>query len=466
MAMLRRMRQPAFASRPVELRLLLVVSALALLGFTLVTAAAQVRAGADPWPALPQALWPPALVVLPLLAVHILLRARGTTQEQLILPVVGLLAVLGFVMIWRLRPAEAAWQQLFRGWLPGMALVALLVARPVLVERIRRDWPLLISLAGLVLLLLTAFFGVLDESGARLSLRVGPLPPVQTSELVKLALIVFLAWYIESEGERAEARATQIGWARLPALSYFLPGVLYASVATLALVRMSDFGAILILACIFLAMFYAGFEPRVFLPILGIGLVVSAVALLVVIRLDGVPEVVQQRWQAYLNPWSRAPLLASGQPTGLTIAEGPGYQVQQGIYALLAGGVSGTGLGFGLPHYVPLAHSDMIFAAVAEELGVMGALAMLGLFAILLLRVLRLGLELPRQQVFERLLAAGIGVHLFIQMFVMAGGTLNLLPLTGITIPFVSQGGVALLVNVVEVGLILALAQRLEGRPA
>jgi cell division protein FtsW (lipid II flippase) len=174
----------------------------------------------------------------------------------------------------------------------------------------------------------------------------------------------------------------------------------------------------------------------------------------------------QARWAAYLNPWSQAPLLIDGQPTGLTIAEGPGYQIQQAIYAFIAGGATGTGLGFGSPNNVPLAHSDMIFAAVGEELGALGALAVLTLFGVLLLRTLRLGLTLPRAQIFERLLVVGIGIHLFTQMFIMIGGTLNLLPLTGITVPFLSLGGVALLVNVLEVALVLTLALRAESVPA
>jgi cell division protein FtsW (lipid II flippase) len=455
----------ALADRPVEIALLGVVAALAFLGFGLVSAAQALQAGADPLPALAPAMWPPAVLVVSLLAFHLLLRRRGA-GEQLLLPLVGLLAAVGLVMVWRLRPPEAVWQQLARGWLPGLALAALLVARADLVERVRRDWPLLISLAGLLLLGLTAFFGVQDESGARLSLKLGPLPAIQTSEMIKLALMVFLAWFIDSEGERAEARAVALGVVRLPAVKYVLPGALYVAVATLALVRMSDFGAILILGGLFVTMLYTGFEPRVFLGIAGVGLALALIVGAVLARTWDVPAVMQARWAAFLNPWSQAPLVINGQPTGLTIAQGPGYQIQQAIYAVVAGGLTGTGLGYGSPQNVPLAHSDMIFAAVVEELGALVSAALLAVYAILLLRILRVAMRLPAQQVFERLLVAGIGVHLFAQMFVMVAGTLNLLPLTGITIPFLSQGGAALLVNLIEIGVVLALAQRLEARPA
>ena len=456
----------AWAGRRVEFALLLLVILAGFLGFALVTAAGQVRAGLDPAPALPEAMLPPAVVAVTLLGLHLLLRQRGSDAEQLLLPIVGLLVVIGLTLIWRLRPPDAVWQQLTRGWLPGVVVAAVLILRADLVERLRRDWPALISFTGLGLLLLTAAFGVVDETGARLSLRLGPLPAIQTSELIKLALIVFLAWYIESEGERAEARARSLGWMRLPALKYLFPGVLYVSIATLALVRMSDFGAILILGVLFLTMLYAGFEARLFWPMLAIGAGLTLLMVWVLANTWSVPDVMQARWAAFQNPWSQAPLLVDGQPTGLTIAEGPGYQIQQAIYAFIAGGATGTGLGFGSPNNVPLAHSDMIFAAVGEELGALGALAVLTLFGVLLLRTLRLGFTLPRAQVFERLLVVGIGMHLFTQMFIMVGGTLNLLPLTGITVPFLSQGGVALLVNLLEIALVLTLAQRAEGVPA
>jgi cell division protein FtsW (lipid II flippase) len=459
------LRRWPLAARPVELGLLALVTTVSFLGFALVAASRALQAGADPLPALGPALWPPAVLSLSLLAFHLLLRRRGA-GEQLVLPMVGLLAAIGLVMVWRLRPPEVVWQQLTRGWLPGLALAALLVARVDLVERVRRDWPLLISLAGLLLLGLTAFFGVVDESGARLSLKLGPLPAIQTSEMVKLALMVFLAWFIDSEGERAEARALALGLVRLPAVKYVLPGALYVAIATLALVRMSDFGAILILGGLFVTMLYTGFEPRVFLGMAGVGLALALLAGLVLAETWQAPAVVQTRWAAFLNPWSQAPLVINGQPTGLTIAQGPGYQLQQAIYAVVAGGLTGAGLGYGLPQNVPLAHSDMIFAAVVEELGALVSAALLVLYALLLFRILRVALRLPVQQVFERLLLVGIGVHLFGQMFLIVAGTLNLLPLTGITLPFLSQGGAALLVNVVEIGIVLALSQRLEARPA
>jgi cell division protein FtsW (lipid II flippase) len=449
-------------SRPTESLLLAIVASLGFYGFVAATAARQVRLGEDLLPALLESLGPPLVLATGLLLLHLLLIGRGARGEQLLLPLMGLLVMVGCIMIWRVRPS-VAWQQITRGFLPGTAVMALLILRPTLVERIRRDLPVTISFIGLILLLLTAFAGVVDETGARLTIRLGPLPAIQTTEIIKLALIIFLAWYIESEGAAAEGRARRLfGGLRLPALRYFIPGTLFVSMATLALVRMADFGAILILGALFLAMLYAGFEPRIFATIAVIGLILSLLMGLVLAVAWPVPTVIEHRFLAFMDPWSSEPLLVNGQSTGITIAQGPGYQIQQAIYALLAGGISGTGLGLGSPGRVPLAHSDLIFAPIMEELGMMGALAVLAAFALLLLRILRVGLSLPAGQLFERLLLVGIAVHLATQLFVMVGGTVNLLPLTGVTVPFLSQGGMALTINMLEVGLALALAQRVR----
>ncbi len=447
--------------RQTEASLLVVVVVIAFLGFALVEGAARIQQGLPPLPLPVEVLQPPAVLALALIGLHLLLRQRGTETEQLILPIVGLLLALGLTMIWRLRGADGVWQQISRGLLPGTVLAAIVIARPALIERVRREWPLVVSLGGLALLMLTAFFGVVDESGARLALKLGPLPPVQTSEIIKLSLIIFLAWYIESEWEEAEARAIDLGWVKLPALRYFVPGVLFVLLAILALVKMADLGAILILGSLFVAMLYAGFQPRILVPIATIGLLLSVAAGVLLALVWEVPDVVQQRVAAFQDPWSEEPLIVNGEPTGLTIAEGPGYQIQQAVYATVAGGLSGTGLGFGSPQNIPLAHSEFILAAIVEELGIITGLALLALFVVLCWRILRLAMLLPEAQMFERLLLVGIGVHFFTQVLIMGAGTFNLLPLTGITVPFLSLGGVALMVNLLEVGLALALAQRL-----
>jgi cell division protein FtsW (lipid II flippase) len=443
-----------------EALMLFIVYLIAAIGYISAAAAGQMRRGLDPEAVIRPAMIPVVVIIVAFTAVHVVLSVRRLALEQNILPITALLFVVGSVMIFRLRGDDGFQQQVLRGLVPGVLIMLALQIWPQIVERIRR-WAVPIGLIGLLVLFLTSVFGVQDETGARLALRLGPLPAVQTSEIIKFALIVFLAWYIEREGRAAEGRAHALLWFRLPALRYLAPAALFIGAATLTLVAMADFGAVLVLVMLFVAMLYTGFETRIFSTISALGLALALLVGLVLSQTWSIPATIQYRYLAFRNPWS-----AQLMPNGYTIAEGPGYQIQQALYAVIAGGVSGTGLGLGSPTFIPLAHSDFILAAVLEEMGSGVGLAVLVLFAVLVMRIFRLVIMLPRTQVFERLLLVGIGVHLFTQVFIMAGGTLNLFPLTGVTIPFLSQGGVALMVNLTQIGIVLALAQRLQGLQA
>ncbi len=452
--------------RPIEALLLAMAILVALLGFTLTSLALHLQDGDNPLTGLPGALALPVLLGLLFSGVHVLLLRRQVQGEELLLPAVALLFSLGMIMIFRLRGAEGAWQQFLRGFLPGILIVGAFLVYPRLNEQVRQ-WAVPISLVGLGLAFITGLFGVMDETGTRLALKLGPLPAIQISEIIKLALIIFLAWFIDQEGVKMEGRSRVLfGRLRIPSLRYFLPGLLFVALATLALVRMSDFGAVLILGCIFFAMLYAGFDPRLFATVAAIAVAMAVVVGLVLVFAWHVPSVIQNRILAYRDPWSTAQLMVNGAPSGVTIAEGPGYQIQQSIYAVVAGGLSGTGLGFGTPDFIPLAASDFVFAALLEEMGSVMGVAVLAFYMLLVLRLFRVALMLPRAQVFERLLLVGIAIHFFTQVFIMIGGTLNLIPMTGVTLPFLSLGGSALMTNLAEVGIALGLAQRLEVRRA
>ncbi len=447
-------------NRSTEAILLIFVFLTAVLGFGLLAIGMQVAREQSPFAGLPAAVLPPLVIGITAFGLHSLLRYRRTNAEQLILPIVALLLTIGLLMIWRLRGPDGFWQQTLRGLVPGAILMAAFILKPDLLDSLRRAAPLLI-VVGVALPILTALFGEVDESGARLALKLGGLPAIQPSEIIKLTMIIFLAWYIDRQGRRVEGRARPfLGWLRLPGLQNFIPGLLVVVLATLALIEMSDFGAVLILGMIFIGMLFVGFETRIFLSVALIGVCLAAVVALVLSVYWDVPNVIRQRFMAFQDPWSEEMIVVDGRPTGITISEGPGYQIQQSINSIVAGGLSGTGLGFGKPEYVPLAHSDFIFAAIVEELGTIIALAVLFLFMLLLMRIMRTSLLLPNGQIFERVLLMGICIHIFVQAFVMVGGTINLLPLTGITIPFLSQGGMALLVNLLEIGIVLAIVQR------
>jgi cell division protein FtsW (lipid II flippase) len=428
-------------------------------GFVSVAVAEAYRQGTDPRLVIIPAVIPVVIIGLCFSALHITLSLRRITFDHLILPVTALLFIVGMTMIWRLRGMEGVLQQITRGLVPGTVVCTVLIAWTPLVEWVRR-YAVPIGLAGLGLLFLTGLIGVQDETGARLALKLGPLPSVQTSELIKLTLIIFMAWYIDREGRAAEGRAVNFLWFRLPSLRYIAPAALFVGAATLALVAMSDFGAVPILGVLFIAMLFTGFDTRIFMTITVIGLVLVLFVSLVLSQTWQLPASIQYRFLAFQNPWSTQTM-----PNGYTIADGPGYQIQQALYAVIAGGVTGTGLGMGTPTFIPLAHSDFILAAIIEEMGSAVGIALLVLYAVLVLRIFRVVLLLPRGQVFERMLLIGVGVHLFTQVFIMAGGTFNLFPLTGVTLPFLSMGGMSLMVNLMEIGIVLALMQRVERRP-
>ncbi len=438
-----------------ELLLLTIVYLLAGVGFVSVAVAQQVRLGADPQPVVVPSLLPVLAIVVCFTALHVALSVRRIAIDQAILPIVALLFTIGSIMIWRLRGEDGLFQQITRGLIPGAIVALVLILWNPVIERMRR-WAMPIGLIGLLLLFLTGVFGVEDETGARLALGFGPVS-VQTSEIIKVSLIIFLAWYIEREGQAAEGRAHTLLWFRLPAVRYLAPAALFVGAATLTLVAMSDYGAVLILGLLFVVMLYTGFDTRIFATISALGLALGLLVGLVLWQSWEIPATIRYRYLAFQNPWSNELM-----PNGLTIAEGPGYQIQQAVYAVIAGGVTGTGLGLGSPAFIPLAHSDFILAAIMEEMGSATGIAALILYAVLVLRIFRVMLLLPREQLFERLLLIGIGVHFFAQAFIMAGGTLNLIPLTGVTLPFLSMGGAALLVNLAEVGMVLALMQRVE----
>ncbi|RPI80900.1 MAG: hypothetical protein EHM41_21760, partial [Chloroflexi bacterium] len=279
--------------RTIEAAAIILIAAIAFLGFMSAAAALQIQQGENPIAALRGVFLLPLAVAVSLVGLHLFLQMKKMRSEQILVPVTSLLFVVGLLMIWRLRGSEATWQQILRGFIPGLIITALLIAKPQRLELFRR-YGILAGLAGIITPFATALFGVVDETGARLALKLGPLPSIQTTELIKLSLIIFLAWYIERQGQAAEGRARPLfGWLRLPALQYLVPGVLFVVLATLALVAMSDYGAVLILGSIFIGMLYAGFQTRTFFTIAGLGLVMALIAGVILALTWEVPAVIR-----------------------------------------------------------------------------------------------------------------------------------------------------------------------------
>ncbi len=387
-------------------------------------------AAADLLPAL-------ALVALFLL-LHLSLALGGRGADQLLLPGVQVLMLLGLAVVQRLALGLDVPQVAARQWLwlaLGIGTIGATVHAPWGLGPLRRyryTWALVG--AGLVAITFVAGHSTVAD-GPSLWLGFGWLS-FQPSELLKLVVVVFLAAYLAEKQELLAAGRTRLGPLTLPPLPYLAPLAVMLGLSLGLLVAQRDLGAALLLFIIALGLIYAA-SGRVGIVLAGL----VAFALGAWLLADHV-AVVSTRVQIWRDPWADA--------------QGTGYQLVQALLAVGAGGVLGTGLGFGLPTAIPAVHTDFVYAAIAEELGLAGATGVLCLYLVLVLRGFRIALRAVDP--FARLLAAGLAFALAVQVFIIAGGVLKVIPLTGITLPFLSYGGTSVIVSAVAVGLLLRVS--------
>ncbi len=381
-------------------------------------------------------MWPYAVWLVCAAGLHLALGQFVPRRDPLILPVVMLMSGWGLVLIARLAPSFARRQTL---WLVIACAAALLMTTLPPGLRILRRYRYTWLLAGLVLLAATLLFGV-NPSGSeiapRLWLGFGSVY-FQPSEVLKVLLIVFMASYLADKRDMLVSSRVVIGTWRLPALPYLAPMLLMWGFCMVLLVWQRDLGAASLFFIVFLAMLYASTGQ--------IGYLVGGLLLLAAAGAAGYQlfDVVRLRVDTWLNPWPEAADRA--------------FQIVQSLLSVASGGLFGQGVGQGSPIFVPVVHSDFVFAAIAEEWGVMGALGIIACLAVLVMRAVRISMTRINQP-FASLLAAGIGVLLGVQSLLIMGGVLKLIPLTGVTLPFVSYGGSSLLFSFVMVGLLLRLS--------
>lgn len=387
-------------------------------------------------------LWPAVVLGIASLAAWAVLRRWLPVGDPLLLPIAALLCGLGLVLIARLAPnflvRQVLWVVLGLG---AMVTVGGITSRPTMdnwrwLRRYRYTWLTL----GLLLLSLTLLFGVNPSGyGARLWLGLSRLY-FQPSELLKVVMVVFLASYLAEKRELLAVGGTRLGPWRVPPLPHLGPLLLMWGFSVVLLGWQRDLGAALLFFGTFLAMLYAATGREVYVW-MGTGLfLVSAIAGYQLF------DHVRLRVDAWWNPWPEA--------------SGRAFQIVQSLLAFAAGGVLGQGLGQGYPIFIPVVHSDFAFAAIGEELGLLGTLAVVILFAVLVYRGFRAALAAG--DAFATLLATGLSTMLGLQALVIMGGTLKLVPLTGVTLPFVSYGGSSLLISFVMLGLLLRISAMSE----
>ena len=376
---------------------------------------------------------------------HLAIRQWSPEASPYLLPLAAILTSIGFVEVYRLDRGLAALQ---RWWL----LIALVLAVALLVAVRRtglaplRRYRYVFLLSGLVLLLLPLLptdwalpLRGFEQNGSRLWIRfeAGPLRlQFQPGEIAKLVLATFLASYLSDRQAALGVQIRPLGRYRLPELRQLAPLVIAWAASFVVLIYQRDLGASMLLFALFIAMLYAATGRGVYLASGGLLFGAGAVAAWFSF------SHVQRRVTAWLDPF------ADFADTG--------YQIAQSLFAFGSGSLSGSGLGLGAPDRIPNAATDFIFAAVGEELGLAGSVAVIATYALLV--AVGFGISLRSRDTFRKLLAGGLAFVLGLQTFLIIGGVTRLLPLTGITLPFMSYGGSSLVANF----LLLALLARIS----
>jgi cell division protein FtsW (lipid II flippase) len=377
---------------------------------------------------------------------HIVVRRFAPYADPLLLPSVALLVGLGLAVIHRLdlageqRGGPAAGRvdapvQLIWATLGVLLFVAVLVV--IRDHRVLSRFAYTFALVGLVLLALPAVLpaSISEVNGAKIWIRVAGFS-IQPGEFAKIFLIIFFAAYLVDKRDVLALASRRVAGLELPRGRDLGPVLVAWVLSILLLVFERDLGSSLLLFGIFVVMLYIATERASWL-LIGLGL--FAAGALLAYNVFGH---VQARVDTWLDPFAHK--------------NGSGYQLVQSLFGLGTGGLFGAGLGGGRPDQVPVAKSDFIAAAIGEELGLFGLVAVIILYLVLVERGLRTSLIV--RDAFGKLLAAGLAFAVAWQVFVVLGGVTGLLPLTGLTTPFLAYGGSSLVANFGLVALLIRIS--------
>ncbi len=377
--------------------------------------------------------------------IHLGVRAWAPQATPLLLAPVAALTGLGFIEIYRLDPVKAGLQ---RWWMliaagAAVAVLALLARTGTVVLRRYRNIILLFSLILLMLPNLPTDWGFplkgLTVNGSRLwivlDLEFTTLQ-FQPAELAKLGLVAYMAAYLSDHQRALREARRHLGPIRFPEPRQLIPILVTWGISVVILISQRDLGASLLLFVGFVLLLYAATGTTGYLVTGGVLALFAGVASYYAF------DHVQRRVIAWLAPFQHY--------------EDEGYQIVQGLFALGTGSLSGAGPGLGRPDLIPNATTDFIFAAVGEELGFAGTVSVIALFALVV--AVGIGISFRSRDTFRKLLAAGLTLVFAVQTFLIIGGVLRIVPLTGITLPFMSYGGSALVGNLILVALLLRIS--------
>ncbi|MGE0028351.1 MAG: FtsW/RodA/SpoVE family cell cycle protein [Thermoleophilia bacterium] len=425
-------------ARTRELGFLIPVAVLGVLGMASV-ASARVETGMEVGP-LPGAIG----VFAVFLAMHLALRWRAPQADPYLLPVVGLLVAIGLVELYRIDPALAADQAVWVA-VGGAAFVGTLVLLPD--HRVLERYTYLIGLAAVGLLVITMVFGT-RINGAKLWIQIGGGQTVQLGEVAKVLMVVFLAAYLRDKRELLAIPTQRVMGVPAPPMAALGPVLLFLIACLLLVAILNDFGTALLFLGIFLSMIYLA-TGRAAYTLFGLGVFLAGSVLVYA----AVPRI-QTRVEAWLHPFAHE--------------RTDGYQLVQSLYALAEGGVFGPGLGRGFlvldngQTVIPALQTDFMFSAVASELGYVGGIGLLLGFLVFTARGFVIAAQAPDG--FSKLLAGGLTAAIGLQAILIIGGVIRLIPLTGVTLPFMSYGGSSIVTNFVLVAMLLIISHRTRTR--
>ena len=349
-----------------------------------------------------------------------------------VLPLVHMLVMTGLSMIFRLNPNLAKLQF---NWIHTGLLALILTSLAVRKYKALSNYKYIFGALAFIFIFSTAFLGV-EVNGARLWLRIAGMS-FQPSEIGKIFMVIFLAGYLSERSDVFSLGTRKVLGIRIAGLRHIGPLVLMWGLSVLLLIFEKDLGASLLFFAIFLIMVYVS-SGRLTYIIMGLILFILGSYICYLIF----PHI-QNRVAIWINPW--------------TYYSGTGYQVAQGLISLAAGGITGRGIGLGMPNIIPVNFSDFIFAAFGEEIGLLGLMGLLGTYLTLIFFILRTAINCNDR--FGKLLCTGIGAIISMQCFIIIGGVIKIIPLTGITLPFLSYGGSSMLSNLIAIAFVLSISQ-------
>jgi cell division protein FtsW (lipid II flippase) len=367
-------------------------------------------------------------------------------SDVLLLPIVTLLTGIGLVMIFRLTydvqgaknlaTTQAVWVLVGSG---AMFFTVLFFRN---YHRLF-DYKYLLAFVAVVLIALTFTPLGYEVNGARLWVDLGPVG-FQPSEFARIALVIFYAGYLAEKRDVMTATSRSFLGVQIPALKYFGPVALVWAASLALLVFEKDLGSSLLFFAVPLLMLYAATGRTAYVLL---GTLLFALGSLVTYYLFGH---VQLRVQSWLDPWQDP--------------DGAGFQILQSIFNIADGGLTGTGLGAGFSQTIPEVETDFIFSAIASELGLVGATAVLLAFLVFVYRGIKISLLAADEA--SKLLAFGLTAMFALQTLIIVGGVTKAIPLTGITLPFVSYGGSSVVGNFILTALLLVISEKAGRREA